>query len=487
MGSNHVNALIARALSHHRENRIEKAEAVYDQILVIDPKNPDALHLKGALFIQQGNYRQAVELISSAIVIRPDDSAFYSNLAAALNMLELYQKAQHYAEKAISLKIDSAESYVVLATALQNQGRDDEASETFKIALKLTPSNKAARKGYIKTLTATGNFSELAQFLQSRIAEGDGSDDLLLKLSDAKRLLGMPEEALIYLEQCKHKSGHDWHVHNLKVKIDLKRLDEARDHGLELLRMKDEFACLVTPRDTAAQRRAAWPSTFRSFDPTSPHRNIVCFSLWGQNQKYTYTAVLNAKLVPEIYPGWTARFYADDSVPTDIIQALRDYGAQVIRVENDDRTYLKLFWRFLAASDVNLDYFVCRDCDSIVNKREKAAVDQWLGSGKRFHIMRDHPEHAELIMAGMWGGVAGLLPNLAGQAATYYEAHDSKWRWVDQDFLRDHVWPIIRQDCLSHDSQYLFGSDARPFPAGAELKHGDHVGGYVPASWTVRA
>jgi hypothetical protein len=107
-------------------------------------------------------------------------------------------------------------------------------------------------------------------------------------------------------------------------------------------------------------------------------------------------------------------------------------------------------------------------------------------SGKPFHIMRDHPEHAELIMAGMWGGVGGLLPNLADQAVQYYETHETKWRWVDQDFLRDCVWPLVKNSSLSHDSQYLFGPNARPFPAGSELPNGDHVGGYMPGTWATR-
>jgi hypothetical protein len=207
---------------------------------------------------------------------------------------------------------------------------------------------------------------------------------------------------------------------------------------------------------------------------------VICFSLWGNNPKYTLHAVLNAKRVPILYPGWSARFYVDASVPGDIVQALRDFGARVIEVAADDRTHLKLFWRFLASDDPSVERFLCRDCDAVVNEREVAAVNEWLASGKRFHAMRDHPEHAELIMAGMWGGVAGLLPSLAAQAVAYFETHQQKWRWVDQDFLRDRVWPLIRQDCLVHDSFYLLGEDCRRFPSHPPIPEGDHVGGYRP-------
>jgi Flp pilus assembly protein TadD len=487
MGSNNIDALVARALDCHRRNQIEEAESVYNQILVLDPENADALHLKGAVAIQRGDYRRAVELISRAIVIRPDESAFYSNLAVALERLGLADKAQHYAERALSLKMDSAESYVVLGQSLNRQNRSSEALEKFQVALKLQPENVAAVNGVLHILANAGEHSEIETFAESRLARGKGADDLLIRLAAAKRALGKFDDALACLDMCKHKAGHDWNVHSLKTKIDKRDFDGARVHGQEILLIKDKIARLIMPDGEAEAITQRWPQTFRVFDSSSPHRNIVCFSLWGDDKKYTYTAVLNAKLTPSIYPGWKARFYIDESVPSEIAQALHDYGAQVVMVQRDERTYLKLFWRFLAASDRNIDYFICRDCDSVINKKEKAAVDDWLASGKPFHIMRDHPEHAELIMAGMWGGVAGLLPDLAAQAVTYYEAHETKWRWVDQDFLRDHVWPLVRLHAVTHDSQYLFGSDARPFPEGVELPDGDHVGGYMPANWTVRS
>jgi len=486
LGSDNIDALIGRALSNHRNNQVDEAERLYNQVLVLDPLNADALHLKGAIAIHRGDYRRAVDLISRAIVERPDQSAFYSNLAVALQKLGMVDKAQIYAERALQLKIDSAEPYVVLGQSSLASGQTDAALEKFKVALKLQPDNPAAERGILDALNQSGQLERVESFIEERLRQPAVRDELFIKLAHVKTRLGKPDEAVIALDKCKHQAGHDWHVQAMKAKIDLKRFDEARTHGQEVLAIKDKLAALVAEDIDVAAIQRRWSGTLRSFDPTSPHRNIVCFSLWGDDQKYTYTAVLNAKLISSVYPGWKARFYIDSTVPSEIAQALRDYGAQVILVQNDGRTFLKLFWRFLAASDLSIDYFLCRDCDAVVNHREKAAVDEWLASGKPFHIMRDHPEHAELIMAGMWGGAAGLLPNLAEEAVRYYETHETKWRWVDQDFLRDRVWSVIKDHTVTHDSQYLFGSDARPFPAGSELPEGDHVGGYHPVTWKVR-
>ena len=51
-----------------------------------------------------------------------------------------------------------------------------------------------------------------------------------------------------------------------------------------------------------------------------------------------------------------------------------------------------------------VDHAVFRDLDSLISKREKAAVAQWLESKHIFHVMRDHPNHGTTpMMAGMWG------------------------------------------------------------------------------------
>ena len=89
-------------------------------------------------------------------------------------------------------------------------------------------------------------------------------------------------------------------------------------------------------------------------------------------------------------------------------------------------------------------------------------------------MMRDHPEHAELIMAGMWGGIAGTLGNMMEMAVHYYEGHSNQWRWVDQDFLRDVVWPTIKNRCCTHDSIFQFGLSATGFPADAPVIVGSH-------------
>jgi hypothetical protein len=148
----------------------------------------------------------------------------------------------------------------------------------------------------------------------------------------------------------------------------------------------------------------------RKFNPEIRHRNVIAFSLWGNNPAYIHGAIVNARIAPHIYYGWIARFYCDSSVPSDAIDELRRAGAQIVVVQDPALQAVKPMWRFLASDDTTVDWFVCRDADSRLNCQELIAVDEWLRSGRPFHVMRDHIYHMELILAGMWGGAAGVIP-----------------------------------------------------------------------------
>jgi len=472
--------VISEVIKLHRAGKLEAAEAGYDRILATRPEHPDALHMKGVIALQRGDALSAVKLISRVVAIRPDDASVYSNLAAALLRLGLFERARDYALRSLALNGRNVAAEHVLGSACARLGEHDYAVAAFERALKIESGHRASLEGLLDGLRSLGKWGEVLEVIDR--TKGVFDDGLLIRKGQALRALERFDEALAVMQTCRFVDSFDWQVNMLKLRLERGEPELAVPHGQRLLEIKNESALKsFAPGEGSLSDRWVDPvPEFQPNDEHNPERNVICFTLWGHDPKYTYNAVLNARLVPRVYPGWRARFYVDDSVPTEIIDALENYGARVIRVASDSRVHLKLFWRFLASDDPQVERFICRDCDSLVNQREKAAVDEWLTSGKRFHVMRDHPEHAELIMAGMWGGVAGLLPKLSHQAVTYYEGHVQKWRWVDQDFLRERIWPVIRTDALVHDSCYRMGDDIRAFPEGFELAAGEHVGGYRP-------
>jgi hypothetical protein len=152
-------------------------------------------------------------------------------------------------------------------------------------------------------------------------------------------------------------------------------------------------------------------------------KKIIAFSLWGNNPKYTIGAVKNANLTNEIYNGWISRFYCGKSVPEDILNQLKSiYNCEVI-VMDEEGDWSGMFWRFLPASESDVEVMLSRDCDSRLNLREKTAVDEWMKSYKSFHIMRDHPWHGTQILGGMWGVKYPKLKRMKNMIYDYKKSH----------------------------------------------------------------
>jgi len=163
------------------------------------------------------------------------------------------------------------------------------------------------------------------------------------------------------------------------------------------------------------------------------------------------------------------RIYADDSVATDLKQKLRTLGAQVVSPPPELAGHTNsgsraMFWRFLVADDPGVDVYQIRDIDSRLGSRERSAVDEWLASGARFHVMRDHPCFSyHPIFGGVWGGrvrLGGLQARIV-----HWEKHGNVNRYMnDVEFLSEEVWPLIKDMTFQHDAFSCERYGAHPFP-----------------------
>lgn len=207
--------------------------------------------------------------------------------------------------------------------------------------------------------------------------------------------------------------------------------------------------------------------------PRSDGLRIISFSLWGDKPRYLRGALHNALRAPQVYPDFRCRFYLDRSVPDDLVATLASLGAETIVEDGPPSNIHRLTRRFLVADDPAVSHYLVRDCDSLVNTREAAAVRLWLDSGKAFHVMRDWWTHTDPILAGMWGGRGGVLPKVAPLIATYKPGTMETPNW-DQWFLRDRIWPSIRHHALVHD-RCFHGDGSLPFP-GLPPRGNLHVG-----------
>lgn len=207
-------------------------------------------------------------------------------------------------------------------------------------------------------------------------------------------------------------------------------------------------------------------------------KNIISFSLWGDNPLYNEGAIHNIALAKKLYPNWICRFYVEPTtVPAHTIQRIIDSGSELVFRYNNHGT-LGSMWRFEVMFDNEVDRFLIRDADSRIYIREVVAVDEWIDSGKSFHVMRDHQHHNISILGGMWGGMTsacGVFKN-----AYEYEINNpniNTIKGVDQEFLNTYLWGGIRKDYLCHDRfKNYHGCDGNEYSFTIPLEGGYHVG-----------
>ena len=199
-------------------------------------------------------------------------------------------------------------------------------------------------------------------------------------------------------------------------------------------------------------------------------KRIVSFSLYGDKPKYTVNAIVNALLAPSVYPGWTCRFAVDDTVPPAVTAALRSLPWVEVTEMPHHTDARGMFWRFLPAAEPDVDAVLSRDTDSWLSRREAVCVEEWLESGRDFHILRDHCYHSFPMMGGLWGVRGGVLPDLQA----WIEEFDGAF---DQGFLTERVFPIAIGNALVHrGEQYdsagnptdCHGDGAVPMPGYSE-------------------
>jgi len=218
----------------------------------------------------------------------------------------------------------------------------------------------------------------------------------------------------------------------------------------------------LNEKDKLTRDRHGSPALNPPGDAAS-RRRIIAFSLFGSHPRYLRGALQNVLVARDLYPGWACRFTVDDSVDSTLLEVLAEEGAEIVHDDSgDDDVRHRLCRRFLVADDPEVGYYMVRDCDSVVSPREAAAVAEWLASGLPFHSMRDWYTHTDPMLAGLWGGIAGVFPDMAGAIAGFREATPLNTNW-DQFFLRDQVWPAIRDHVMVHD-RYFTTHRAQPFP-----------------------
>jgi tetratricopeptide (TPR) repeat protein len=452
-----------------------------------DPVSPDPFVKKAYSLYKDAEFVYACAVARENMQVCADKISLSVVLALSLRALGKQREALAALEPSLEDAPERADILTLAGMCHRDLGALEKAQICFRSAVKADPSYLRARYYLAVAAQEMGHDIEAVALFNWYLQTDAGSADALAwsLLGVSYRRLKKFKESASAIERAIALNPDDIPTRNALVITHYQAGDEAETlrAATVALEMKD---ALATRRFEDMNLGLALTPRTSPFDPLDRARNVISFSLWGDDPVYTHGAIVNAQIAPHVYPAWRCRFYCDASVPALIINELRRLGAEIHIIRDPKILELKPLWRFLVSDDATVERFICRDADSRLNVQEAVAVDDWITSGEPFHVMRDHPYHMEVVLAGMWGGVARVLPNireLAHVAMGY-----SRNKWNDQEFLRDVVWPLIRDHVRAHDSVFRFRG-ANDFPVMCRLPGKVHVGGAIKSmpAWPLPA
>ena len=183
-------------------------------------------------------------------------------------------------------------------------------------------------------------------------------------------------------------------------------------------------------------------------------KSVFSFSLFGNQDKYCKGLVKNITIIEDKFPGWEVWVYCGDGIPEDILLQLHDYRC-VRLIPTNQEGMVNKFHRFFAIDDPEVGICIVRDADSRIYERDQACIRDFLGSEKFAHIIRDHPNHHHLMMAGMWGIKKSALFFLQNPVQTLFhqwkQSKVSSDFWSDTLFLCDKIYPKLAHVSMIHD------------------------------------
>jgi protein O-GlcNAc transferase len=148
------------ALNRHHAGRLADAEALYSQILAVQPGHAGALHHLGVIALQAGRHELAIERIRKAILLDPNNPTAHSNLGLACSRIGRLDEAIATFHRALALKPNSPETLSNLGVALRARGQLDEAIATYGHALELKPDYPEAWNNLGNALAGRGRCDE---------------------------------------------------------------------------------------------------------------------------------------------------------------------------------------------------------------------------------------------------------------------------------------------------------------------------------------
>lgn len=195
----------------------------------------------GVALLNQG--KDALDALSKAVALSPDDAAAHSNLGIVLGNLGQLDEAVACYCRALEIKPDHAEAHCNLGNALQALGQLKEAAACYRRALEIKPNLVEAHYNLGTTLIALGEFNDAVACFRRALEIKPDSAEALNNLGIALKALGQFDGAIdCYGRALKINPDHAEVHRNLGNALkDLDQLENAMQSYRRALAIKPDY------------------------------------------------------------------------------------------------------------------------------------------------------------------------------------------------------------------------------------------------------
>jgi len=165
-----IERLLEKAVSFQRGGRLQKSVDLFQQILVIDPNQPDALYHLGVLAYEAGELEKAVQLIVQSLQVNANHAEALNALANVLKDQHRFPEALEFYQAALAILPDAAYLHSNLGLVFNELQRSEEAIVCYQRALALDPKLYAAHSNLGGIFQKQGEWQKALECYEQALA-----------------------------------------------------------------------------------------------------------------------------------------------------------------------------------------------------------------------------------------------------------------------------------------------------------------------------
>jgi protein O-GlcNAc transferase len=239
-----LSEMFDQAVRFHQGGNRPGAESLYREILRIDPRNINALHLLGILANEVGRHDVGIPLLRQAIALNPSIPDLHANLGLALFEKGHLSEAADCFRQALRLEPGHADAVTNLGNVIWAQGRRDEAAKCFNQALRMRPGDANALFNLGNIYLQQEDFAQAAQYYRQALRSNPNQVDAQNNLGTALFWQGEFGDAAECFQQVLRINPNHADAHNNLGNVRFRQglLKEAAVYIRQALRLKPDHA-----------------------------------------------------------------------------------------------------------------------------------------------------------------------------------------------------------------------------------------------------